>query len=226
MWRRESTRLPKVGQPCRRVPAASRQTAATVAPVWPASTISSHHQADTAKVQEWLGHANIATTRIHDHRKTRADDGRTFKVAYWRDEGILRLVKVEGGHDLRCAVCCVRNGSQRPDVVSEISRDGRGESAALCRAGDDDRATARRATENRPRARPGRAPWVLSMRFAIRQDQVQFARAPSRAGSPIEDPRSAPLSGSSWSLPRCQPGPHGKLDTAARGDPLCYRNGP
>ena len=29
------------------------------------------HQADIAKVQEWLGHANIATTRIYDHRKTR-----------------------------------------------------------------------------------------------------------------------------------------------------------
>ena len=36
-------------------------------------------QADTAKVQEWLGHANIATTKIYDHRKTRP---KTFKVAY------------------------------------------------------------------------------------------------------------------------------------------------
>jgi hypothetical protein len=27
-----------------------------------------------AKVQEWLGHANIATTRICDHRKTRPED--------------------------------------------------------------------------------------------------------------------------------------------------------
>ena len=40
------------------------------------------HQADIAKVQEWLGHANIATTRIYDHRKTRPEDSPTFKVSY------------------------------------------------------------------------------------------------------------------------------------------------
>jgi integrase/recombinase XerD len=33
-------------------------------------------------VQEWLGHANIATTRIYDHRKSRPEDSPTFKVAY------------------------------------------------------------------------------------------------------------------------------------------------
>jgi hypothetical protein len=32
-------------------------------------------------VQEWLG-ANIATTRIYDHRKTRPEDSPTFKVNY------------------------------------------------------------------------------------------------------------------------------------------------
>jgi hypothetical protein len=37
-------------------------------------------QADIAKVQEWLGHANIATTRIYDHRRTRPEDSPTFKV--------------------------------------------------------------------------------------------------------------------------------------------------
>ena len=52
---------------------ASRATAATNA---------LDHQADIAKVQEWLGHADIATTRIYDHRKTRPEDGPTFKVAY------------------------------------------------------------------------------------------------------------------------------------------------
>jgi integrase/recombinase XerD len=40
------------------------------------------HQADIAKVQEWLDHANIATTRIYDHRKTRPEDSPTFKVNY------------------------------------------------------------------------------------------------------------------------------------------------
>jgi hypothetical protein len=29
-----------------------------------------------------LGHTNIATTRIYDHRKTRPEDSPTFKVAY------------------------------------------------------------------------------------------------------------------------------------------------
>ena len=40
----------------------------------PAATNALDHQADIAKVQEWLGHANISTTRIYDHRKTRRED--------------------------------------------------------------------------------------------------------------------------------------------------------
>ena len=47
-----------------------------------AATNALDHHADIAKVQEWLGHANIATTRIYDHRKTRPEDSPTFKVAY------------------------------------------------------------------------------------------------------------------------------------------------
>jgi integrase/recombinase XerD len=47
-----------------------------------AATNALDHQADIAKVQEWLGHANIATTRIYDHRKTRPEDSPTFKVMY------------------------------------------------------------------------------------------------------------------------------------------------
>jgi site-specific recombinase XerD len=47
-----------------------------------AATNALDHQADIAKVQEWLGHANIATTRMYDHRKTRPEDSPTFKVAY------------------------------------------------------------------------------------------------------------------------------------------------
>jgi integrase/recombinase XerD len=38
--------------------------------------------ADIAKVQEWLGHANVRTTRVYDHRKTRTEDSPTFKVKY------------------------------------------------------------------------------------------------------------------------------------------------
>ena len=47
-----------------------------------AATNALDHQADIAKVQEWLGQASIATTRIYDHRRTRPEDSPTFKVAY------------------------------------------------------------------------------------------------------------------------------------------------
>jgi site-specific recombinase XerC len=40
------------------------------------------HQGDIAKVEEWLGHANITTTRIYDDRRTRPENSPTFKVAY------------------------------------------------------------------------------------------------------------------------------------------------
>lgn len=43
-----------------------------------AATNAMDHQADIATVQEWLGHANIATTRIYDHRKPRSEDSPTF----------------------------------------------------------------------------------------------------------------------------------------------------
>jgi integrase len=44
-----------------------------------AATNALDHQADITKVQKWFGHANIATTRIYDHRKTRPEDSPTFK---------------------------------------------------------------------------------------------------------------------------------------------------
>jgi site-specific recombinase XerD len=47
-----------------------------------AATNALEHEADIAKVQEWLGHANIATTRIYDRRKSRPEDSPTFKVSY------------------------------------------------------------------------------------------------------------------------------------------------
>lgn len=47
-----------------------------------AATCALENQADIAKVQEWLGHSSINTTRVYDRRETRAPDSPTFKVAY------------------------------------------------------------------------------------------------------------------------------------------------
>jgi integrase/recombinase XerD len=47
-----------------------------------ATTNALDHDADIAKVQEWLGHSNIATTRLYDRRKTRPEDSPTFKVSF------------------------------------------------------------------------------------------------------------------------------------------------
>ena len=47
-----------------------------------AATSALEHNADIAKVQEWLGHASISTTRVYDRRGSRPEDSPTFKVAY------------------------------------------------------------------------------------------------------------------------------------------------
>ena len=47
-----------------------------------AATNALDHSADIAEVQEWLGHANISTTRLYDRRKSRPADSPTFRVAY------------------------------------------------------------------------------------------------------------------------------------------------
>jgi len=47
-----------------------------------AATNALEHEADIAKVQQWLGHANISTTRIYDRRASRPEDSPTYKVRY------------------------------------------------------------------------------------------------------------------------------------------------
>jgi site-specific recombinase XerD len=47
-----------------------------------AATNALDHEADIAKVQEWLGHSSISTTRLYDRRKSRPEDSPTFNVSY------------------------------------------------------------------------------------------------------------------------------------------------
>ena len=47
-----------------------------------AATNALENAADIAFVQEWLGHANISTTRLYDRRRSRPEDSPTFKVNY------------------------------------------------------------------------------------------------------------------------------------------------
>lgn len=47
-----------------------------------AATNALEHEADIAKMQAWLGHANISTTKIYDRRENRPEDSPTYKVKY------------------------------------------------------------------------------------------------------------------------------------------------
>lgn len=47
-----------------------------------AATNALENEADIAKVQQWLGHANISTTRLYDKRQTRPEDSPTYRVRY------------------------------------------------------------------------------------------------------------------------------------------------
>jgi hypothetical protein len=45
-----------------------------------AATNALEHEADIAKVQQWLGHADISTTRMCDKPHQRPEDSPTFKA--------------------------------------------------------------------------------------------------------------------------------------------------
>jgi integrase/recombinase XerD len=47
-----------------------------------AATNALEHGSDIARVQEWLGHSSISTTRLYDKRHMRSEDSPTFKVEY------------------------------------------------------------------------------------------------------------------------------------------------
>ena len=47
-----------------------------------AATNALSHEADIAKVQDWLGHANISTTRLYDRRGSKPEESPTFSVRY------------------------------------------------------------------------------------------------------------------------------------------------
>ncbi|MFZ1494646.1 MAG: tyrosine-type recombinase/integrase [Candidatus Competibacter denitrificans] len=47
-----------------------------------AATNALAHGADIAEVQQWLGHSNIATTRLYDKRNHRPENSPTFRVKY------------------------------------------------------------------------------------------------------------------------------------------------
>lgn len=47
-----------------------------------AATNALSHDADIRMVQDWLGHADISTTRLYDRRRSRPEDSPSFRVKY------------------------------------------------------------------------------------------------------------------------------------------------
>ena len=46
------------------------------------ATNALEHEADIAKVQSWLGHESISTTRLYDKRKDRPEESPTYEVEH------------------------------------------------------------------------------------------------------------------------------------------------
>ncbi len=47
-----------------------------------AATNALENGSDIAKVQVWLGHANVSTTRLYDKRQNKPEDSPTLRVRY------------------------------------------------------------------------------------------------------------------------------------------------
>lgn len=60
-----------------------------------AATNALDHEADIAKVQVWLGHAVVATTRLYDRRKTRPTVRRSRSDSYGDDAPSPTLASVD-----------------------------------------------------------------------------------------------------------------------------------
>ena len=78
------------------------------------------HEADIAKVQEWLGHANIAATRIYDRRKMKRDSP-TFKTT---ENGIFVSLGKRSGVDPEMAVRRGCNWATRIKPIRHATRLG------------------------------------------------------------------------------------------------------
>lgn len=92
-----------------------------------AATNTLDHQAHIVEVQGWHGHANIAATRIHDHRRSRPEDSPTFKVAYRGGEMIPVQKRQRVIQFLKAALeCSIYHAPTEPgltyDELSEVGR--------------------------------------------------------------------------------------------------------